>query len=213
MLYQSSVSIYSIGGITLSKEDVPLGPQKVGWSTMMSSPCAYSVMRRRMSGKSVSPWLKSPRRKQGSSLIQLTCSQWAISFAISARRLRVAIYGQDPKLISSRLYLGCYCFAWKNLLFLQQSEGTGYDDGDSSWQPSAISLISWRVRNSEARIGLQEISSSTSGPSGFLQAHYSFAGISEDSLSLGISPLQGSSPGYIPGVDLPQGNAAILLFL
>ena len=54
------------------------------------------------------------------------------SFAISAHRLRVAIYGQDPKLISSRLYLGCYCFAWKNLLFLQQSEGTGYDDGDSS---------------------------------------------------------------------------------
>ena len=71
--------MYSIGSITLSKEDVPLGPQKVGWSTMMSSPCAYSVMRRQMSGKSVSPWLKSPRRKQGSSPVQLMCSQWAIA--------------------------------------------------------------------------------------------------------------------------------------
>ena len=99
------------------------------------------------------------------------------SFAISAHRLRVAIYGQDPKLISSRLYLGCYCFAWKNFLFLKQSEGTGYDDGDSSWQPSAISLISWQVCNSEARIGLQEISSCTSSPSGFLQAHHPFAGL------------------------------------
>ena len=77
--YMTGVNVYSIDSITQSKEGVPLGPQKVGWSTMMSSPCAYSVMRRHMSGKSISPWLKSPRRKQGSSPIQLTCSQWAIA--------------------------------------------------------------------------------------------------------------------------------------